>query len=470
MMKPLRLRDYQMDDALALASLNAAGCFNEQRTGKTPTALTVMKLKNFKMVLITCPASMVPVWADEIHKWLGESAITCTGTPAEKHDKLMAWPHSSRFLIISYAALRSGHKRIFRGSRTAVSLSIALHRRLLYADVRNLSSAYILDEAHRIKSRTNKQATAVLRYRNVFDYRLALTATLAHNKSHDAWAVLNFLYPNTFPSYWDYIDEHYLVELQHNQYGDDYRNILGYKPGHKKEIQNILSRISTQRKRKDVMPWLPDKDIQQVYLDPAKRQVKYLNDLFNYYETGDVITQGTLDRLIRYRQICLDPTLLHLPSLAPKTGWVLDYITDYPEKSIIIFSKFTTYLKLLKAHLGDTAELFIGATSDKKRTEIKSAFQAGKLKVLLLNIDAGKEGLTLDTGDVIIFTDRFPPVGDLLQAEDRFIATIPENANTGHTIFQLVLKGTYDEELHTLIENNASEVDVINNFNKYLRG
>ena len=28
----------------------------------------------------------------------------------------------------------------------------------------------------------------------------------------------------------------------------------------------------------------------------------------------------------------------------PKTEWIIQYLKDYPEKPVIIFSKFTTYL------------------------------------------------------------------------------------------------------------------------------
>ena len=47
------LRDYQKEDVKYLALRKCAGCFNEQRTGKTPTALTVMKVKGVKKLLLT---------------------------------------------------------------------------------------------------------------------------------------------------------------------------------------------------------------------------------------------------------------------------------------------------------------------------------------------------------------------------------------------------------------------------------
>ena len=88
---------------------------------------------------------------------------------------------------------------------------------------------------------------------------------------------------------------------------------------------------------------------------------------------------------------------------------------------------------------------------------------------MLINIDAGKEALTLDSAEVIIFADKYPPYGDIAQAEDRFIATDEAKAGKEHTIYELILKGTYDEELYKLIDIRATSTDVINNYKNYLR-
>ena len=110
----------------------------------------------------------------------------------------------------------------------------------------------------------------------------------------------------------------------------------------------------------------------------------------------------------------------------------------------------------------------IGSTPIKQRAEIVKNFQNKSVKVLLINIDAGKEGLTLDAADTIIFTDKYPPYGDIAQAEDRFIATTKAKAEKEHTIYELILKDTYDEQLYNLVNLRASSTDVINNYKKYL--
>jgi SNF2 family DNA or RNA helicase len=112
----------------------------------------------------------------------------------------------------------------------------------------------------------------------------------------------------------------------------------------------------------------------------------------------------------------------------------------------------------------------IGSTGVKQREEYKNAFQNGERNVLLIQIDVGKEALTLDRAEAIIFCDKYPPAADIAQAEDRFIATTEAKANKGHTIYNLMIKGTYDEQVHKLIKAHASAVDVINDYKKYMKG
>ena len=88
--------------------------------------------------------------------------------------------------------------------------------------------------------------------------------------------------------------------------------------------------------------------------------------------------------------------------------------------------------------------------------------------MLLINLDAGKESLTLDRAETAIFTDKYPPAGDIQQAEDRFVATTEAKANKPHLIIELMIKGTYDEDLYKLVQKNIRETDIINDYKKYL--
>lgn len=444
------LRDYQKEDVNFFLTRKTAGCFNEQRTGKTPTILTVLDKRKVNKFIIICPASAILQWVDEIKRWTNYSATPIIGSKAKKEKAL---EEDTNGYVIGYDS--------FKTTKT--------HEGFVNTLLTKNPDAIILDEAHKIKNPKTAVFKAIAKTTSI-PIRYALTGTPAQGKAYDIWAILHWLYPAMFKSYWAFIQDNFYCFNRQGKFGNSFMDIGGWKPGKESYLQHFLNEISTNRKRKDVMKWLPEKDYQRILLPCSDKQKKMLKELKDYFETENIITHGVLDRLIRYRQICCSPKLLGVNSEAPKVTWLKEFIEDYPEKPIIVFSKFTQFLKLIKEELNLPDCLIIGETPIKKRNEIKLAFQTGKLNILLINIDAGKEALTLDRAEAAIFTDKFPPIADIQQAEDRFIATTEERASKPHTIYELIMKDTYDEQIHKLLHKRASETDIINDYKKYLKG
>lgn len=458
------LRPYQQEDLQFLLKKPCAGIFSEQRTGKTPLAISVAKERKVNKTLIICPPSAIPVWVTQWREWYPEQHIVgVTGTSyAKKKEKIEQWKNA---LVVSYDSLKA----------TKV-------RKGLIEDIRiALGKQYdpdmvIIDEAHRIQTRSSATTSAVFEFVHA-TYKLALTGTPASNKPYQIFSILRWLYPKTFRSYWNYIAEFYKAEKQMNHTTGVQFTVIGdfISEEKKREHAEILNQISVQRKRKDVMQWLPEKEYVRVALEPTTKQKQAIDYLNKYYEVGEIETQGILDQLIRERQLCLDPALLDIKSESPKTNWIIQYLKDYPDRKILIFSKFTSYLKLLSKEIYEkipdkTHELFIGETSIPKRAELVRRFQTGTLNLLLLNVDAAKEAITLDEAEVAIFTDKYPPIGSIQQAEDRFVATTEAKKDKQHEIIELCIKGTYDERLYDIIQHNISMTDVINDYKKYLKG
>ena len=123
----------------------------------------------------------------------------------------------------------------------------------------------------------------------------------------------------------------------------------------------------------------------------------------------------------------------------------------------------------MSKELDTTWAMLIGATPTKQRGKYIKDFQAGKFKIFLINIDAGKEALTLDAAETTIFADKYPPIGGIEQAEDRFIASTKEKAHKAHKIIELMIADTFDEHIYQLLERRKSETDIINNYNKFIK-
>ncbi len=458
-MEDLKLRPYQQQDVVLLSKFPTAGCFNEQRTGKTPTALKTIAAKHLedtKVIIITTKSSLYQ-WKYEYERWLQRPCVIAEGTP-KRRTKLIneSWTNG---LIISIGALKETQRQT---GYEALLLS-------------KNPTMVILDEAHLISNPKTCSAKALYKFIRIPN-RLALTGTPIQSKPEGLYGILHFLYPDIFKSVWAFRREYLQPEIVQfwNRDGlqtkQDYRNAKFSEIGELK-IQGFLGVHCTQRKRKEVMKWLPEKDKQEIHIPLTKEQLKYLQDLEETFESDTMVTKGVLDRLIRYRQICNDPMLIGLKGTSPKTEWIIDFIKDNPETPVIIFSNFTEYLKklflILKEHSVKEA-LLIGDVDPKKRALFQKDFQEGKFNVFLINIKAGKEALTLDRAEAIIFTDVFPPHGDIAQAEDRFIATTKDKKDKPHTIYYLTMQDSYDETILESIKKQKTVADVVNDFKAQL--
>ena len=460
------LRAYQVEDVKFLAARKCAGCFNEQRTGKTPTSLVTMRIKGITKLLIVAPASTLYTWAEETKRWFSTDlpVYVCDGTASKREKIIKNWKQGT--LIISYECLRMTTKTIKDEYGDICEVyetgDLALIRK--HTDIEGC----ILDESHRIKNHKSKQAEAMFSLTYI-PHRLALSGTPAPGKQHEIFSILHWLYPQVFTGYWRFID-YYFTQYDEWRGSNSYKVIGTFQRDKDIELQEFLNIISTRRLRSSVMSWLPEKDRQIIKLPQTKEQEKYIKELNESFEIEgtEVDAINVLAKLIKIRQILLGPQVLDLKGKSPKVEWIKQYIKDYPEKNIIIFSNFTGWLKILGKEL-ECNNFIIGETPKHEREVLKKRFQNGTIKLLLINIKAGKEGITLDNADVAIFTDKYPPVGDIQQAEDRFVATTKDKLNTGHTIIDLVMDNSYELNILNLLKNNAKEVDIINNYVAYIR-
>ena len=447
------LRPYQIKDLEVLINRSASANFSEPRTGKTPTAIRLFKAKNLRKIIIVTTAASVYQWKSEFIRWFqGKAeAITPNLSPLKRKELIKQWGKDFEAIIVSYESLRTTTRK---GVESGLILDI-----IKYKDIDGI----IVDEAHRIRNPKSLQAQAVFKL-SFIPNRHILTGTPAHGRLENTYSLLHFLYPNIFTGYWRFI-EYYFKTYKVVTYTQEYTEIGSLQ--NKEELPQFIDRIAVQHKRKEVMPWLPDKDYQQVKLPPTAEQEKYLKQLEEEFEIEHLMAENVLTQLIRARQICNAPELLGLKGKSPKIEWLKQYLADNEDVPIILFSNFTSFIKIASKELNIQA-MIVGETSSKKREDIKQAFQSGQINTLFINTQAGKEALTLDRAQVAIFLDIYPPYGDIDQAENRFTATTELLKDKPHTIIQLMIEGTYDEELFELVRARASETEIINSYKQHL--
>lgn len=433
------LRPYQRVDIAFLEQIPHKGIFNQQRTGKTPTTLKLIESEEYKSVIIVCPSSLKMNWFDEVKKWTKYTPIIVDGTPKKREQLYQEFQKSvGCTLIISYETLRNDYEQLSKPF-----------------------DCLLLDEAHRIRNVKTQQTKAINKLGKFANCRMAATGTPAVNHAVDIYGILHFLYPKEFSSYWQFVDRYF--EVNESFFGKE----VG-KPKREAELTEILEMISTNRKRKDIMTWLPDVEHQTIRLEADKVQLKEYQEMLKTFEIerdGEIITEASnpLTQLMRLRQINLDPSLLNLKGKSAKEKFVLDYIADNPDEPIIIFSTFTSYLRTLAQKIKNPALIFGEHTSQAKQNNVRK-FQEGKTNILLANIQSGGVGFTIDRAETIIYLDKSFNLIDNEQSADRFIPTKEQANLKKRTIIDLVIADTIDEKINQMLVEKKNIVEIVNTY------
>ena len=441
------LREYQEQDVQKLLTLPAMGVFNEQRTGKTPTSIIAMQRKGVQRLLVVCPASLVYNWQSEFNTWTGLNAIVI-----DSARKFLDNPERPQApcIIINYENFRNK-----ANGKGCVDKLLRQYK----------PEGLIIDEAHRCKNRQSQNYKAVSACRHIA-HRLYLTGTPAPNQPWDVWAILHFISPTFFSSYWGFIDCYFEQETLWLG-GNQVTMPAKFKLGMETVLQGILNNYCIMRKREEVMTWLEENTVPTVIKLPCTpTQKKYITELETVFETEHVNTQSVMEQLIRIRQICASPAILNLKGSSPKIDWLKQFLSDFPEKSVIIFSNSKRFIYLVRQFV--ECVVITGDTPPKDRQLHVVSFQNKTTRVIILQTQAGKEGLTLDTADVTIFLDTFPPAANYLQAKDRMVPTKPENVKP-QEIIHLMMKDTYDEQLYKLVDQRVSDTEVINDYISFIK-
>jgi SNF2 family DNA or RNA helicase len=438
-----KLRPYQRTDIQFMINLPHAAVFNEQRTGKTPTTLKLLEAERHEKIIIICPASLVLNWKKEVETWTSLKAFAVNGTKTKRTNTYGAWTLRKGCLILSKDTAKADVDLLSKFSNYAL----------------------VVDEAHFLRNYKSQQSKAVFQLGKNASKRLALTGTPAVNKGDDLYGILHFLYPSRFSSYWAFVERYFKV--WDSPWG--VKEVSGYK--RKEELQEILDLISVQRKRSEVMQWVPPKQYQTIPLKMDSKQRKAYDEMLHMFtvEEADLDAPSVLAQLTRLRQICLAPELLNIAAPSAKEQFILEWLENNPNEQVIIFSNFSSYLKKLALKIakqkGTISEIgvIIGETPKQQRQSVVDNFQSGKYKVILANIQAAGVGLTLDKASTVIFLDRAYTPSENAQAEDRIVPTT-ENSNQDCMIIDVVCENSIDEHINDILSKKKSVIEVVNNY------
>ena len=434
-----RLRPYQRVDAEFLELRESAGVFNEQRTGKTPTTL-VANIPKMKRNIFICPSGLKLNWEREFVTWAGVGKVyVVSGTPKKRAEIYGNYAMcKNATLIIGYETLRNDVE-------------------ILLKQVKKFD-LLIADEAHRLRNFKTKQSKAVYKIGKVSKHCYPLTGTPAVNHPSDVFGILKLLRPSKFTSFWNFVDRYF--GYYETQWG---RELSALRKDRVEEFQGMLNVMSVQRKRAEVMAWLPKITIRDIELEMDKKQAKLYNEIFVYNVLNGDIIPNAITQITRLRQASVDPNLIGVKTKSPKLEFIKEYIKDNPNEKIMVFSMFTSFLDRVKKELPQ-AQMLTGKQSQVEKQRSVDRIQKGSAKLLLANIIAGGVGWTLDKVDTMIFTDWSYVPAEMEQARDRFIPTQKDVVYGGKQIINLDMRGSIDSKIREIVSKKESLVSYVNNY------
>lgn len=462
------LRDYQAFDLLQLelklkdSNPHTGLILSEQRTGKTRIAIAAAKenLLPGSVVLIVCPKSAVQGWYNEINEinnytkqWDSAEIISKTTCIKEAHDRFDI--NCINYRIITYDLL----KRLSK---------LQIKTLLNFTDANELM--IVGDEVHRLRNFKTQQSEALLMVKNMCKdkelYVIGVTGTPAVKDSYDVFGVLSFINFSKIgfhPTSKDFNQfKEYFYNCEDTSYGKVCKSLKK-----KAELKYVLQANSVQTKQAQLELFKNyNKKYFKVSLDMDDEQRKIYDSIKNTFEYDTIDCKNTLSQFVRLQQICNDPSVLveEYSKIAPK----LRYIAGFAKKNkapLIVMSKQTKVLKSLESYLsreGVSYSRIYGSSTLLDRQYAVSLFKNKDVQLILIQLDAGRESLTLPEAQYTIFLDRDFAQGYNEQAEARM--TPINGASQTKYVIDLVMKDTIEERTYDILvlrKENISDVNVL---------
>ncbi len=417
-----------------LAEINCHGLLaDEMGLGKTVQVIGLFKVRPLAEMrhLVVCPASVLPVWREEIARFYPEAKVDTLkmGNDFTTNPAPVIW-------LASYTQLRK-HRELLDGTQFG------------YA---------VLDEGQFIKNPDAKvtQACFVAKAR----HRIVMTGTPLENRQLDLWSIFRYLLPGLLGSRASF--EAALVQS---------REKMVFR------LQQQLAPFILRRTKKEVATELPPKvdmdllcsltDVQRAeYARVCAEGLQRLGE-----NTGGRLRQksfGFLALLTRLRQVCCDPNMLPWLNLPLHDSGKLQMLIEKLAEvlgsghKVVIFSQFVALLdrvrNALETHYPSLPCYKITGVTIDRQKPVQQFQTAQSAAVMLVSLKAAGIGITLHAADYVFLLDPWwnPAVEE--QAIDR-VHRIGQRKTV--FVYRMVTVGTIEERIQALKTNKKVLFDQV---------
>lgn len=392
--------DHQIEGIRVLARLTNFLLADEMGLGKTIQSMTVAALdfdnEWANRILVLTPAPIKFNWDEDLELHTLFDVVVLDGNPVKRAKILDEF--DADVLIVNYELL---HKHLDQFN--AMNFDIV-----------------ICDEAHLLKNPKAVKTKAVhkLKAKRFF----MLTGSPVLNRADELWSILHRIDPETFPSYWKFINRYCLFG------GFNRRQIVGVKKP--EELKKIVDTVMLRRLKKDCLD-LPEKQYIKVYVELNPRQREIYDKLKKEmmlelpHDPDPMQLESGMQVFGRLSQVASTPATVGLEDDSAKLDAVVLYIQNLyreGEKSIV-FCKNRATLECLRLRLeavGIIMPQMHGGVSKKRRQETINEWTAAEEPLPFgMMLQVGGVGLNLTAARHVLFVDRLfvPKLNE--QAEDR---------------------------------------------------
>lgn len=412
----------------------------EMGTGKTQAPIgafdVLWREKKATRMLVICPLSLVYNWLDEVQicaPW--HTAAAARGS--KRQDVIL--DNGNAIVVLNYDALLNIDMEIFSSFDFVV-----------------------LDESQRIKNPGAARTKKIVKYfsgRKVRKY--ILSGTPITNKSIDIFCQYQFLDPAFFG-----LPNWYAARARYCQMGG-YGNhqIIGYR--NVEELRGIIDAHSFAIKKSECLD-LPEKIYDRRILDMPKHiREKYeelKSELITEIAGTEITAANALVKILRLQEISSGH--YYDGTDTPKAEAIID-VLENAAAGVVIWCEFLNSIDIVGRILSSISVDFTRITGEVKaqdRQKIISDFQAGKIRVLVCQIQTCGLGVTLTAADTVIYYENVYNFELRKQSEDRTHRIGQKNKCQ---YIDLVYKNSIDiAVLRALRGKQTRALDLVESFSK----
>lgn len=488
----MRLLSFQRSGVAFLVKARRAVLADPPGTGKTAQLIRTLQVleemgEDPFPALVVCPNSLkLSTWARELTTWAPELSVQVVDGTATQRRKQLAVDAQVR--ILNWEGVRL-HSRLAPYGTISLTEKERALKELNELGLRTV----ICDEAHKGKDPQTAQTRSVWAVMHGAEFRYQASGTPVTENIGDLWALLHGIEPEWFPAKTKYVDRY--AETSMNVFGG--LEVHGIRPDTRDEFFKIVDPLMRRIPKDAALPHLPPVLPVQIrhtvmgakqkkaYDEMERDMIAQLNDL--------LVAPNPLGQLTRLNQLAAanaevipgvrrekqtvwvdgQPVerVVEVPSydvrlMAPsnKVDDLVDLLEELGDDEPLVVAAVSRQLIELAAErlkkLKITFGLITGAQSQYERDQAVQRFQNGHIRVVMLTLGAGAEGITLTRSRTMLFLQESYSEVQNMQARDR-VHRIGSERHDAIRIIVQITPGTVEERRRELLDTKQMRMEEV---------